>query len=295
MPSLTTISVIIPTYNLSDYIENTLRSVFCQTVLPDEIVIIDDGSDDDTILIIERIYNEAPKGIVRLIRQERSGPGAARNRGILEAKGNWISFLDGDDIWLPDKIEMVKQAIAENPDVVIVTHDEYEVDVTGTETLKRLHTYYDAQLPLFSQLYRRCFLSTSCMTVKKDALIESGGFDKTLPSAQDYDMWLKLARIGNMIFIPVPLEKYILRPFSISTDITKRYNCLMVIAKRYFPHLAHESGALRAYFYLYRNILIYKYTAMKMFIYKRERSRALMTLACLPFELINNLFAGKKA
>ena len=125
----TSISVVIPVYNLEHYIGTTIDSVLNQTVLPDEVIIVDDGSTDNSISVIEEYINKNPDNFIRLVRQKNSGPGAARNRGIEVAQSEWIAFLDGDDIWLPEKINMIRKAISQYPDISIFTHDEYEVDI----------------------------------------------------------------------------------------------------------------------------------------------------------------------
>lgn len=289
------ISVVVPAYNLSGYIEHTLQSVLDQSELPDEVIIVDDGSDDDTVQIVENIASTQPYDFIRLFRQERKGPGAARNRCIQEARGEWIAFLDGDDIWLPDKIREVRAAIRKDPDTVIIAHDEYEVDLRGNEILKRLHSYYSIGTALFPQLYRRCFFSTSCMTVRKRALLEVGGFDTSLPSAQDYELWLRLARYEKLVFIPIPLAKYILRPFSISANIDKRLDCTLTIARRHLPFLKGYLGAAEAFRTYLTVVLIHYYAAIRAFRTQKRSMKVLGVVLGIPGNLIRPLMERKTA
>ena len=106
------ISVIIPLYNKASSIERTLRSVLGQRVLPREVIVVDDGSTDDSASIVERI--DSP--LVRLLRQENRGVSAARNRAMAEASGRWVALLDGDDCWEEDYLLNVEHLIAAHPD-----------------------------------------------------------------------------------------------------------------------------------------------------------------------------------
>lgn len=244
------ISVVIPTYNSSAYICKTLESVYKQTKLPYEIVIVDDGSKDQTVTVIQKYIRQHVKIFdnVRIYQQENKGAGAARNYAISKAAGNWISFLDSDDIWDCRKIEFVEDAIVKNPDVSMVTHNKYIVDERHPDSkkLSDVSEYYDKTEPLFVQLYRGNFLATSCMTIKKCLVQKAGGFDETLLSAQDYDLWLKIARHGRIFVIERPLEYYMVRQDNISANVYRRYLCEMRICKRYLPALRKMYGRKKA-------------------------------------------------
>ena len=116
-----TISVVIPAYNCERYITRSIDSVLAQTRPVDEIIIVDDGSSDNTGEVVKR-YG----GKVRYIRQENAGASVARNTGIEAATGDWIAFLDGDDEWLPDKIKHQTELLSRNPNLVWVTGNYME-------------------------------------------------------------------------------------------------------------------------------------------------------------------------
>lgn len=257
------ISVVIPAFNVEGFIEQTLRSVLKQSVLPGEIVVVDDGSTDKTFAIIQRIVTECPAGLIKVIKQQNSGPGAARNRAISEAKGEWIAFLDGDDIWLPAKIAHVCDAISQNRDATMILHDEYLVDLRGQQTIVHLHSYYEPDHPLFLQIYRGNFISTSCVVVRKEAVITAGGFNDRLPSAQDWDLWLRMAPIAKLVCIPIPLEKYVLRGGSVSTDVMERYHCIISISHYYLKQVESCVGRTKAFSVYMRRILMCHYEALK--------------------------------
>lgn len=279
------ISAVIPVFNLEDYVENTLDSVLNQTVLPDEMIVVDDGSTDNTFAILQKIASNAPKGLIRVIRHEHSGPGATRNYGIQESKGDWIAFLDGDDRWLPDKIAKVISAIENNQDVGIVTHDMFQIDsITGKEEIIEMSKKFNPRISLFPQLYRRSFLMTSCMVVKKSSLAKAKGFDVHLASSQDYDLWLTIARFEKAFFIEDPLTRYTARrPGNISNNLLRRYLCLAKIRDRHASYLKEFVGRKRACrLYLTKTLIDHYFAIQSCFKYKGKVSDLVIILALLP-------------
>ena len=166
------IAVVIPTYNVEAYIEATLQSVFSQTTMPDEVIVVDNGSTDRTAQLVEKFQ-------VKFISETRKkGAAVARNRGISEAQSSWVAFLDGDDRFFPEKISKLKAAIERNPRAVIFAHDELEGPNGGPYVEKKLHRYFDKTAENLPQLFERCFLSTSTVAVRRDILNEVGGFNE---------------------------------------------------------------------------------------------------------------------
>lgn len=269
------ISVIIPAYNGEQFIERTLDSVFSQSVLPDELIIVDDGSSDKTVEKIERYFDAHAEYIKRkrLIKQKNEGAGAARNKGIVNSHGNWIAFMDSDDIWDKDKIKYTCQAIVEHPEAMMISHDMYVV-TNGNYEKKQyaaLHQRYSSNSTLFVQLYHGGFLPTPCVTIKKDLLEKVGMFDASLRSCQDYDLWLKCSlemdKHENLYIIDKPLYMYIVRKGSISYDFKKRYECGMIVKKRYQKYLLDymEKEEARRYTRRCMNIFVLgeTYSALK--------------------------------
>lgn len=233
-------SIIIPAYNIEAHLEKALGSAYSQTLEPDEIIIVDDGSTDNT----SKIAKQFP---VKYVYQKNAGAAVARNRAVQEASGEWIIFLDGDDELLPDRIQRLEELLlTQDPKVVMVAGDEFEGNNDTGWELKELHTYFDASKPLFPQLFKNCFLSTSSMAVKREAFLAVGGMDPALRSAQDYDLWLRLAELGDLSFINKPISKYTLRPNTISSDPLKRYVCLKSIFRKHM-HKVSLKLALERY------------------------------------------------
>ena len=235
------ISVVIPTFNSESFIIRTLKTVFNQTVLPYEIIIVDDGSKDKTLKKIRSYIAENQQIIdnFKIIEQPNSGAGAARNNGIKYATGEWISFLDSDDIWDRRKIEMVSAVIRKHPDITVIAHDEYIVDEKNFRRRKLCssHKRYKKEENLFLQLYKKNLFSTSCMTVRKDILEMAGLFDETLRSAQDYDLWIRIAQYGKLYYMNQPLETYVTREGNITANTYRRYQCELKICRKYINDL----------------------------------------------------------
>ncbi len=180
------LTVIIPAYNCAGYIEETLASVFNQTRKPYEILVVNDGSTDNTADVVSKYP------AVRLINKTNQGPSETRNRGIQESSGNWIAFLDSDDMWHPEKIEKVEQYIAANPQTDMISTAFY---IGNEESWKKItpRRLYNPRDSFFIQLYRRSFIATSSVVIKKEILMKTGGFDTELLVAEDLDLYLRVA------------------------------------------------------------------------------------------------------
>lgn len=210
------ISVVCPTHNSAAFIERTVETILAQTRLPDEIVLVDDGSTDGTVAIITAQAERHPDIRWRILTGERRGPGAARNRGILAATGDWIAFLDSDDLWLPSKLEAVERFLGVNSHLNVVWHGEIHRKEDGSERPVFYGEWWAPEIPLPRQLYRKNLFSTSALVCRRELLLNAGLFDVTLSSAQDYDLWLKLAPTAQAGFLQEILGVYILRMGSIS-------------------------------------------------------------------------------
>jgi Glycosyl transferase family 2 len=131
-----TVSVIVPLYNKAAYIERTLRSIAAQTVQPTEIIVVNDGSTDESPAIVQRFIDTNAVGSIHLVNQPNLGPGAARNRGLSLATGKYISFLDADDEWLPTFLETSLQNLSDHPECVLsVTGQRRGVPPTDWTTM----------------------------------------------------------------------------------------------------------------------------------------------------------------
>jgi len=200
------ISVVIPTYNSSAYLEDALDSVLTQTRAVSEVIVVDDGSIDDTKKIVGNYVAIYPDR-VKYFYQKNKGPAAARNKGIEEACGNYIAFLDSDDVWLPEKIE--KQTLLfKNHDYAMVYCDmKHEVDgrIVFNSYLKEKNYKLFGSGSLYNSLLKENFIFTPTVIVKKEVFEDIGYFDEAYRICEDYHMWLRIAKHYKIGFLNEPL------------------------------------------------------------------------------------------
>lgn len=192
------VSIIIPAYNAEKYILLTIRSVLEQNYRPLEILLIDDGSTDNTTALVER---EAPQ--VRIIRQANAGVAAARNTGLRLAVGELICFVDADDGWFPGKLAAQVSYLQRHPNVGMVYHSwlVWKPDINGH--------YVDPQQPLhpdthkidsersgwiYHKLLLDCIVHTSTVMMRNQVFKNVGFFDTNLTNGEDYNYWLRVSR-----------------------------------------------------------------------------------------------------
>ncbi len=204
------ISVICPTYNSERFIQRSIDSIKNQIDVPNEIVFSDDGSTDETINIINNNKDSLNKKKIKvtLLTNKHEGPGSARNKGIENSSFNWIAFLDSDDIWMPEKIQLVRSYI-EKKDDILITHWEDYIKLNGEKVVLKHGIHIKSEIPLPTQLYKKNFLSTSAIVLNKKLIQKVGGFNAYLPNGQDYDLWLRLSSFVEIIVIEKSLGVYI--------------------------------------------------------------------------------------
>jgi glycosyltransferase involved in cell wall biosynthesis len=208
---LPTVSVVIPTYNRARFLPAAVASVRAQTYPCAEIVIVDDGSTDDTADVV------AGLGLgIRYLRQANAGPAAARNKGIIESRGDLVALLDTDDQWLPKKIEIQVQQMAIHKEVALnFTDERIENRLQGTsipsnfrrrqllEQLSRNPSGLITSAPTL--LLRINPISTSTVLAKREVLMNLGGFNTALRYGEDFELWLRIASRHTIGCIPVTL------------------------------------------------------------------------------------------
>lgn len=180
----TLVSIILPTYNRADFIGAALDSVFAQTYSHWELVIVDDGSTDDTGRVLERYVD--PRMVV--IHRENGGVSAARNTGITRCTGEVIALLDSDDEWLPRKLEKQLAYMQEHGYEISQTE---EIWVRGGRRVNQKAKYAKPEGWFFKESLEMCLISPSCTMFTRAAWDDIGPFDVEMPSCEDYDMWLR--------------------------------------------------------------------------------------------------------
>ena len=192
------VSVIIPTYNRGEVVLRALRSVFAQDHAVDQVIVVDDGSTDDTI---ERVERNFPG--VELIVQTNHGVSHARNRGIERARNEWLAFLDSDDEWLPGKITAQLAAIMSDG-ISRVCHSD-EIWVRNGRRVNPMNKHRKYGGDIFLHCLPRCVMSPSSVVLHRSVVEELGGFDETLPVCEDYDLWLRIACQTTVLYVPEKL------------------------------------------------------------------------------------------
>lgn len=202
-------TIIISTYNRRDLVPRTIQSVLNQTFTDFELLVIDNGSTDDTCFVVQQFKDRRIQYIP--YPNPTASCDAPRNYGICRAKGCLISFLDDDDIWYPERLEIVKNTFDENPDVSAVCHNENR---RVNNRIDKVMKYGPCSENIFETLlYERNCLSPSATTIKAGVLRKLRGFNlrSEFESASDYDLWLRMAKRGeNIHFIDKPLGEFCL-------------------------------------------------------------------------------------
>ena len=205
-PSQPLVSVIVPAYNSARYIGECLESISAQKGdIPFEVIVVDDGSEDDT-----RDRVRSFEG-VRLIRQANAGPSAARNRGVAEARGQYIAFLDSDDLWTEDKLTVQMEIFRTHPEVGMVCGDcrKFSVDGPDEETFFAktglTREFWGGPVLVqdaYLKLLRVNYIATGSVIVRKDCLADSGDFDVERRYAEDLDLWFRVAYRFPVAYTP---------------------------------------------------------------------------------------------
>lgn len=195
------ISVIIPTYNRRPFLKKALDSVFLQTKPCHEILIIDDGSTDGTEQFV-REYSVNSQQPLRYLYQENKGAASARNLGIKNASGNILCFLDSDDYFLPEKIELQKKTLDESG--LLISHTE-EKWLRRGQHLNKKQKHHPPDGHIFADCLPMCVVGMSTVMVRRELFDSCGLFDESLPCCEDYDLWLRVSSREKFKLVPKQL------------------------------------------------------------------------------------------
>ena len=273
MPS---ISVIIPAFNAARYLGAAIESGLRQTRPPGEIIVVDDGSTDNTAQVARGFGDR-----IRYVRQGNAGPAAARNRAAQEAAGEWLAFLDADDEWLPQRLEIQLAQTEKHPQVLMWCGQTMGLEASG----QRSETPNDIPLRF---LTLKDFavsnpVSTTTVLLRRTVFEQVGGFDKRFRGPEDYDLWMRVAALGNIGLIQLPLACYREESGSLSMD-DRRFlpQVLAVLEKAY-----GKDGVLRGSG-SYSHARAYQYFSCSWMAYQRgnvshARSLLLQSLLFWPW------------
>lgn len=192
------VSVIIPTYNRGWILKEAIDSVLTQDYKDFELIVVDDGSTDNTSEILASYGNG-----IRVLFQENKGVSAARNRGIAEASGQFIAFIDSDDLWLPQKLSTQVEFFNQTPDALICQTEEVWIRKGKRVNPKMRHKKPSGMI--FEPSLELCLVSPSAVMIRRVLFDRIGEFDVTLPACEDYDLWLRISCRFPVHLIDTPL------------------------------------------------------------------------------------------
>lgn len=191
---MNTISVVIPSFNRLAMLKRALNSVLVQTLPADDIIVVDDGSTDDTIAILQPQYPQ-----VKFLRQDNFGVSVARNVGIQATHGNWIALLDSDDVWHANKLMWQMQAIMTAPEYPLCHSDE--IWLRHGIQINPMRKHAKAGGWIYQCCLPRCVISPSTVLIKRTLFDELGYFDESLPVCEDYDLWLRFCARYPVLYV----------------------------------------------------------------------------------------------
>jgi len=224
------ISVIIPTYNHGQFIEEAVESVFAQTYKNLEVIVVDDGSTDETKRIIE-VFGDR----VHYYYQPNRGPSAARNVGIKKATGEFLAFLDVDDMWMNNKLDLQLQVLKQNPHLGMVACGTNNIDESSAIINKYILKNFADHDSLLKVLYISQIIpgSSSGVLVRRKCLETVGYFDESIKIGEDWDMWLRISKEFEIYFVEEPLvsiRKTLSKP-DFRTPAAEEHDVSIVIEK----------------------------------------------------------------
>ena len=197
------VSVVIPTYNRAELLADAIGSVQRQTFEDWELLVVDDGSTDDTRTVMDGFLADKR---IRYVRQENRGQSAARNLGLRHARAPLIAFLDSDNRWLPDKLERQMRFLADHPEVDVVYGETERLGSDGSTWPSPVRERHSGTV--WRPLLTKNFINFNTSVVRRERLIAIGGFDEALRGGEDYDLWLRLSPDCTFQFLPGVVTQY---------------------------------------------------------------------------------------
>lgn len=247
------VDVIIPAYNAERYLVECIESVINQTYACSSITIVDDASTDRTSIIgrtLARKYSD----IVKYIRHAfNKGPNAARNTGIKESRSSFLAFLDSDDIWLRNKVDMQMTMFAQTPALGMVGCGVYHINEMGKIIGKSYGAIFNDRNSVVDELMVRSIAngSASGVIVRRDCFVRVGTFDENLHGAEDRDMWFRIAKEYDIQNVLEPLVKIRHHPYNAHLNVSKmKANQKMFIEKNLMNEAMWKRQKAKSYIYL---------------------------------------------
>ena len=262
------VSVIIPTFNRFSLISRAIDSVLNQTIKPFEIIVVDDGSSDNTSTFIKNNYKS-----VKLIKQNNLGVSKARNVGIKNSSGDWIALLDSDDEWKNNKLEVQIKSLSEYDYYSVCHTNEIWIRNGIRVNQKKRHQKYGGDI--FDKCLDICRISPSSIIFKKNIIDEVGWFDEGLPICEDYDLWLRITANFKILFIDKPL---VIKYGGHSDQLSKSVNGIEAYRIKSLENLLSNTKLIKDYKLLTIKMLITKLGIYKKGLLKRHKTNELLKI-----------------
>jgi glycosyltransferase involved in cell wall biosynthesis len=223
-----TVSVTMAAYNYGHFLGAAVKSVLAQTFGDFELIVVNDGSTDDTADVIGPYLADRR---VRYYRTRHQGLGPAKNLGVRFARAPLVAFLDADDVWLPHKLERQLELHRADPGLGVIYTRRLLIDEQGRQIRYEQPVLHRGHV--LAEMFQRNFVCYSSALVRRSALETAGMFDEALPLAIDYDLWLRMAALYRFDYVDEPLVKYRTGHASLSSRVEERYLTAHRIMKRF--------------------------------------------------------------
>jgi glycosyltransferase involved in cell wall biosynthesis len=243
------VSVVIATYNMARFLPLAVRSVLDQTYRQVEVLVVDDGSQDDTRALIQPLLDDRR---VRYLYQENRGQAAAKNHGVREARGAYIAFLDADDLWVPEKLESQLPLFEASEKTGVVYSRIAYVDEAGRRNGAPEYSLHRGRVS--DQLLVFNFVGFGTSVVRRECFERLGHFDESMRMGIDYDLWLRFSTEYEFDYVDCPLLLYRLWAGQMSNNCRRRYSSGIAIMTRFlerFPDTVQPTWQRKAWAHTY--------------------------------------------
>lgn len=279
------ISVIIPVYNGEKTIIKTIKSVLNQTLADLELIIINDGSQDSTLEVIKNLSDFR----LKIFSYPNAGQAVSRNRGLSLASGEYISFLDADDLWTADKLEAQLKALQNNPQASIAYSWTNYIDEQDNFLLSGTHIIENGNV--YEKLLVSNFIENgSNPLIRKQALVEVGGFEAAMTPAEDWDLWLRLAARYSFVGVPSPQILYRVSSTSASANLFKMEAACLQVINNACAQISDSVNILKAH----SMANLYKYLTCKALQEPLNRNKGVAAAKFLAKFFINDFFRWQR-
>ncbi len=280
------ISVVIPVFNGEKTIYETIDSVLQQTFSQFELIVINAESTDSTLEVISQIKDSR----IEVFSYPKANVAVNRNRGFHHSSCDFITFLDADDLWTPDKLEAQYRALVENSKAMVAYSWTNCID--ETDKFLRRCSYINWTGDVYHKLLLDDFIGNgSNVMIRRDAFTEVGGFDESLSNAQDTDMWLRLAASYHFVVVPEPQILYRISANSMSSDILALEKSNLQVIQRAF---AHQKAEALQHLKQYSIANLYKYLSYKVLDVPPGQQKTLLAARVLALSIKSDLSLAVK-